>query len=385
VSTAADTADVVIVGGGPAGSALALALAGAFPQVPERRVLVLEARAAASTEYRPLALSHGSRLFLQRLGVWPQLSAAATPIRRIHVSQRGGFGRSQLEAGELAVPALGYVIDYGLLSAALVQAAAQVADYRSGASVSDWTAGEPARVSIDQAGAAQQWSAELLVIADGSGAADAKTVDYGQCALTARINCDRAAGDIAYERFTPEGPLALLPDRGQWALVWTVAPARAQQLCELDDAGFCAELQQAFGRRAGRFTAVSHRASHPLQLRRSARQALQHTVLIGNAAQTLHPVAGQGFNLALRDVAVLARQVLEEPQELGSLRWTARYLAARESDRSTMAGFTHGLVRLFSNDIAPLAAARGTTLSMLGSLPPLKKFLARRMTFGPRG
>jgi 2-octaprenyl-6-methoxyphenol hydroxylase len=380
VNTAAETADVVIVGGGPAGSALALALAGA-----QRRVVVLEARAAATTEYRPLALSHGSSLFLQRLGVWPQLSAAATPIRRIHVSQRGGFGRSQLEAGELALPALGYVVDYGVLSAALAQAAAQVADYRSGVSVADWTAGDPAQVSVDRDGAAQSLVTPLLVIADGSGVADAKTVDYGQCAVTARINCDRDAGDIAYERFTPEGPLALLPDRGQWALVWTVAPERALQLCALDAAGFCAELQQAFGRRAGRFNGVSHRASHPLQLRRSAQQALQHAVLIGNAAQTLHPVAGQGFNLALRDVAVLARQVLEEPKELGSLRWTARYLAARESDRGMMAGFTHGLVRLFSNDIAPLAAARGTALSILGSLPPLKKFLARRMTFGLRG
>ncbi len=380
MNTAAETADVVIVGGGPAGSALALALAGA-----QRRVVVLEARAAATTEYRPLALSHGSSLFLQRLGVWRQLSAAATPIRRIHVSQRGAFGRSQLEAGELAVPALGYVVDYGQLSAALAQAAAQVADYRSGVNVAGWTAGEPAQVSIDSDGAAHRLAAALLVIADGSGAADAKTVDYAQCAVTARISCDRAAGDIAYERFTAEGPLALLPDQERWALVWTVAPARAQQLCALDDAGFLVELQKAFGQRAGRFTGVSHRASHPLQLRRASRQALSHTVLIGNAAQTLHPVAGQGFNLALRDVAVLARQVQEEAQDLGSIRWTARYIATRESDRSAMLGLTHGLVRLFSNDIAPLAALRGTALSMLGGLPPLKKFFARRMTFGLRG
>jgi 2-octaprenyl-6-methoxyphenol hydroxylase len=382
VSTGAETADVVIIGGGPAGSALALALAG-DAAAGLRRVVLLEARAAASTEYRPLALSRGSSLFLQRLGLWSHLSAAATPIRRIHVSQRGGFGRCQLEAAELGVPALGYVIDYGVLSAALAQAASAVSDYRAGVRVGGWRPGEPAQVEFERDGVTGRIETPLLVVADGSGAAEAETVDYGQCAVTARVRCDRAAADLAYERFTPEGPLALLPDRGDWALVWTVAPARAQQLCAVEDAEFCARLQQAFGSRAGRFIAVSHRASHPLQLRRSTRQPLAHAVLIGNAAQTLHPVAGQGFNLALRDVAALARQLLESPQSVGAAQWTARYVAAREPDRRMMAGFTDGLVRLFCSDSAPLTAVRGGALSLLGSLPPLKGFFARRMSLGP--
>jgi 2-octaprenyl-6-methoxyphenol hydroxylase len=379
MNCAAETADVVIAGGGPAGSALALALAPVG-----LRVIVIEARTAAAAAYRPLALSQGSRLFLESLGVWAALAPAATPIRRIHVSQRGAYGRSELEAGEVGVPALGYVIDYGRLCAELAQAAARVADYRSGLRVADWTAGDPARLRLDQDGIARVLATSLLVIADGGGA-DARTVDYGQSALTARIGCAQASDDIAYERFTPEGPLALLPDRGQWALVWTLAPARARRLCDLDDAAFLAELQRAFGSRAGRFTAVSHRACHPLQLRRAARQALPHTVLIGNAAQTLHPVAGQGFNLALRDVAALARQVREEPHDVGDPRWTARYLAARAADRGATVGFTHGLVRLFSNDLAPLAVLRGAALSLFGSLPPLKRWFARRMTFGLRG
>jgi 2-octaprenyl-6-methoxyphenol hydroxylase len=385
VSSDAETADVVIVGGGPAGSALALALAQGASRAAPRRVVVLESRPVATTEYRPLALSRGSSLFLQRLGVWSQLSAAATPIRRIHVSQRGAFGRAQLEAGEAGVPALGYVVDYGLLSTVLAQAAAQVADYRSGLRVVDWSAGYPARLSADCEGRLLRMETPLLVIADGSGSADAEAVDYHQCALTAQVDAEGGCGDIAYERFTPEGPLALLPDRGQWALVWTVAPARAQHLCGLGDAEFLAELQLAFGQRAGRFTRVAHRASHPLQLRRAERQALPHAVLIGNAAQTLHPVAGQGFNLALRDAAALARQALDEPQDLGDARWTARYVAARASDRRAMVGFTHGLVRLFSSDIPVLSTARGAALTALGSLPPLKRWFARRMSFGLRG
>lgn len=375
-----ERADAVIIGGGPAGSALATALRGTG-----WRTVLLEARTADSGDARPLALSYGSRLILERLGVWPALAGAATPIRHIHVSQRGGFGRVGLEAEEAGLPDLGYVIDYGALSRELGRAAAPAADCRIGARVESWRGGDAARVIYDMDGARHELAAPLVVVADGSGTADAEVVDYGQHALTARVVSERTHNNIAYERFTSRGPLALLPDGDGWALVWTTTPEHARTLCELEPAAFLAELQAEFGGRAGVFTAVSGRALYPLRLRRAPRKLLDHAVLIGNAAQTLHPVAGQGFNLGLRDVWELGQHALHCAAPPGSPAWLREYQARRDADRGASIGATHGLVRLFSNDLLPLRAARGAGLALLGCVPPLKNFFVRRMTFGLRG
>lgn len=376
-----EIADVVIIGGGPVGSALALAL-----QPARWRVVLLEARTAATGDARPLALSYGSRLILERLGVWPALAAAATPIRHIHVSQRGGFGRVGLEAAEAGLPDLGYVIDYGALSRELAHAAAaSAADCRIGARVESWQGGDPALVAYEMAGVQRTLAAPLVVVADGSGVPDTDAVDYQQSAVIARVVSERPHNNTAYERFTPHGPLALLPDGEAWALVWTTTPARAQVLCELEPGRFLDELRAEFGARVGDFKAVSGRAAYPLRLRRSPRTPLAHTVLIGNAAQTLHPVAGQGFNLGLRDAWELAAHALSAAAEPGSSAWLQAYHARRNIDRGGGVGITHALVQLFSNDLLPLRIARGAGLTLLGCVPPLKNFLVRRMTFGARG
>ena len=378
-----DSADIVIIGGGPVGSALAVAL-----RASGRKVVLLEARANVAGDARPLALSYGSRLILERLGVWSGLAMTATPIRRIHVSQRGGFGRVDLDAAEAGFSELGYVVDYGRLARALAEAAAMTpVQCLTGASVIAWHGGNTANIEYAFRGQTHQLEAQLAVIADGGATIDAVTVDYDQCAVTARVVSERPHNNVAYERFTRHGPLALLPDVDDWALVWTTTPDRARRLCESDPASFLADLQAEFGSRVGRFTAVDGRASYPLRLRRTLHESPDHTVLIGNAAQTLHPVAGQGFNLGLRDAWELAEQVATSGHgvALGSREWLQKYLARRKMDRRGGIGMTHALVQLFSNDLLPLRLARGTGLALLGCLPPLKNFLIRRMTFGTRG
>jgi len=377
-----ESADVVIAGGGPVGMALALALRESGLQIT-----MLEARTAASGDARPLALSYGSRLILERLGVWPALAATATPIRDIHVSQRGGFGRVGLAAAEAGFPELGYVIDYGRVAQLLAQAAAETAlQCRTGAQVMAWHGGNAARVEYDWAGEQSVCDAALAVIADGGAAGDGTAVDYQQCAVTARVVSERTHNNTAYERFTHHGPLALLPDGEGWALVWTTTPERAQLLCAMTPEIFCAELQAEFGSRVGNFTAVSGRASYPLRLRRAPRTVPAHIVLIGNAAQTLHPVAGQGFNLGLRDAWELGAHITAASRAaLGTPAWLDAYNARRALDRRGGIGMTHALVQLFSNDLLPLRLVRGTGLALLGCVPPLKNFLVRRMTFGARG
>lgn len=381
--TGNESADIVIVGGGPVGSALALAL-----RDSGLRIVLLEARTAGGGDARPLALSYGSRLILERLGVWPALAAAATPIRNIHVSQRGGFGRVGLTAAEAGFPELGYVVDYGRVAQALAQAAAATSvQCLTGARVTATHGDDPARVEYEYGGEQRELTAALLALADGgvAGESAAEAIDYQQCAVTARVVSERPHNNTAYERFTAHGPLALLPDNDGWALVWTTTPDHARELCAMTPEIFLTELRAAFGGRAGNFTAVSGRATYPLQ-RRRAQAAADHIVLIGNAAQTLHPVAGQGFNLGLRDAWELGEHIVASNADtLGSRAWLDVYQKHRRVDRSAGLGFTHALVELFSNELLPLRLVRGTGLALLGCMPPLKNFLIRRMTFGARG
>ena len=378
--------DVLIIGGGPVGAALALALRGSGLAIG-----LIEARPphAALADPRPVALSHGSRLILERLGVWERL-ASATPIQRIHVSQRGGFGRVELDAAEARLPALGYVLDHGQLATTLASALETEGCCQwVRATVREIDAGQDAaRARLDAGRSAGQAAARLLAVADGGGLAGARvrTRDYHQAAVTARVICSDPHQNVAYERFTPEGPLALLPMGEAFALVWTTAPEQAQQLCAMPESGFLQRLQRAFGGRLGAFSGVSARAWFPLAGRVADRIAEPRMVALGNAAQTLHPVAGQGFNLGLRDAWELAATIQDcDRADIGGPEQIHAFHTRRGLDRSGGILFTDALVRLFSNDIAPLKLARGLGLAALGAAPPLKDFVVRRMTFGTRG
>jgi len=378
--------DVLVVGGGPVGAAVALALRGSGLAVG-----LLEQRApqAARSDPRPVALSYGSRLILERLGVWQRLQPA-TAIEHIHISQRGGFGRVALDASEAGLPALGYVVDYGKLATTLAGAL----DAESGC--------RPIRAKViglegghDEASARYEGeagpshaTARLIAVADGGGLAVAqtRTRDYRQAVVTTRVTSEAPHRNTAYERFTPEGPLALLPMGRQLALVWTTTPARAQRLCEIGEPEFLEQLQSAFGGRLGAFREARARAQYPLALRAAVRAAPPRVALIGNAAQTLHPVAGQGLNLGLRDAWELATTIRNGgPTAMGSPAQIRAYRAARRLDRAGGIGFTDALVRLFSNDFPPLRLARGLGLAALGAFPPARNFVVRRMTFGTRG
>ena len=292
--------DIAIIGGGPVGAALALALRGS-----QLKVCVLEARPAnsASQDARALALSYGSRLLLDRLGIWDTLYDVSA-IRSIHISQKQSFGRAVLRAEEMNVPELGYVLPYPALQGALTDAL-QHSDIVSifGASVTRLShTDDQAVIDYQQDGTAHTLNARLAVVADGGKLLaqqyPPEVRDYGQSALITHITCAAPQLNTAFERFTPQGPLALLPFKKGYELVWTASHQAAQDMLAWDDAKFLNELHQHFGDRVGEFLTVGQRTTFPLGLRRAPQQTpMPHTVLLGNAAQTLHPVAGQGFNM----------------------------------------------------------------------------------------
>lgn len=384
----AERTDILIIGGGPVGAALALALRGSG-----LAVTLLEARLPeAVDDPRAIALSYGSRLLLERLGVWPAL-ATATPIERIHVSQCGGFGASVLTPQDAGVPVLGHVADYGVLWRALTHAlSGSGVTLRTGARVSGiGAAPEEAFAEYALSGKSAVAQARLLVLAEGGVLARQlegityRETDYGE-ALVARVKTETPHRNTAYERFTPEGPLALLPFEEGFALVWSMTAEAAHRRVELDESSFLAELQQRFGGRAGHFVSVSGRSSFPLRTKYATPAIAHRVVLVGNAAQTLHPVAGQGFNLGLRDAWELAEVVRGSPrEEIGGDLMLARFRTRRRMDSAAGRAFTGSLVRVFSNSIPLLAAARGLGLAALDGMPMAKRFLCRRMIFGVRG
>jgi len=375
---------VLIVGAGPVGAVCALAL-----QQQGIAARVLEAQPEdARADTRTLALSHGSRLILDRLGVWAQLDDV-TPITRIHISQRGALGVARLAAEDADVPALGYVMPYATLTAALKRALADAdiaVEY--GAAVEHIESGTEAATL--QLADGRSVAAPLVVVADGGrGEAAPKPRferDYDQMAVVCEVQTELPHANQAFERFTPEGPAALLPKGDRYALVWTARREDAERIAQLADSEFLAALYRHFGGRQGRFLHASPRKTFPLKLAWTGSEAAGRVVRIGNAAQMLHPVAGQGFNIGLRDAWELASLCGDTaPEALGSAAMLAAYARGRRVDVLGGVGFTDFLVRVFSNDIAPLRHARGLGLLALEVFPPLKAFVARRMIFGARG
>ncbi|MDR3351466.1 MAG: FAD-dependent oxidoreductase [Zoogloeaceae bacterium] len=381
--------DIAVIGGGPVGMTLALAM-----KESAHSVLVVDKRpfAAQAADPRALALSHGTRLLLASLGVWPE--KRATAIHDIHVSQRGGFGRARMTAAEHGLPALGYVLRYRDLAAALQSAASRlprlaVRQETEVAALRPLPDGEGIDVTLLESGAPRQYRARLVVHAEGApadDAADVRVADYRQHAVICDVRPDRPHEQRAWERFTPDGPLALLPLEEGFSIVFTVPPEKADFLMSLAEADFLRELSRQFGSRFG-FVAASRRDRFPLFLRERQRLVEGVEVWIGNAAQTLHPVSGQGFNLGLRDAWLLAEELnacanLGDPARLRHALST--YAARRVLDRKGGAFFTDTAVRLFSNDWSPLRWLRGMGLLGLDLLPPARNFIARRMIWGAR-
>jgi len=379
-------ADIVVIGGGPVGLAFALA---AFRQ--GRRAVVLEANTGAPSDTRTLALAEGSRLILNEIGVWTS-ALKATPIKTIHVSQRGGFGHSILQAAESGVPALGYTLGYRALVAALLEQAEvcglpviDSARVKTLATTASYGA-----VTYIVAGAQHTLTAKLLVVADGGRSLTQlpsihiKHKDYDQIALLARVSADPPHNNVAYERFTPTGPVALLPVGDEFGLVWSVSQNEADRIAALNDPEFLAEFQTQFGDYAGKFSGVHSRFQFPLRLRYADKTTVERTVLIGNAAQALHPVAGQGFNLGLRDADQLARLLRDVPADgdCGDASLLRHYRRERLPDTRLGIFFTDALVRGFSNDNPLLRIGRGVGLAALQFSPLARRRIAQAMMFG---
>lgn len=384
--------DVAIVGGGMVGASLALAL-----QDTPLRVLSIEAHAPddaqqPSFDDRTTALGNGARRILDTLGAWPAIAAEAGAIRSIHVSDAGHFGAARLEASEHELDAFGYTVSNRHIGAVLwrllrtraritLACPARVRALQLGA--------DAVRLQLaDASGVEREVSAALVVAADGAhsvvrqaaGIAESSS-DYAQVAVVANIRTDRPSRGIAFERFAQDGPMALLPlSGGHFTVVWALAPVRAAAMQDCDAGEFCAQLQRAFGWRAGRILEVGRRAGYRLELLRALEQCAPRVALIGNAAQALHPVAAQGFNLGLRDAAVLA-ELIAPAADPGAPQLLSQFAARRAADRRGMIAFTDNLVRLFGDPRPTRVALRNLGLLLFDVSAPAKRALAQ-LSFG---
>ncbi|WP_299020545.1 2-octaprenyl-6-methoxyphenyl hydroxylase [uncultured Photobacterium sp.] len=384
--------DVVIAGGAMAGATLAVALNNLSGG--RLKVAVVEAVAPKLDQHpgydaRSIALSLGSANLLQDIGIWPQVAELATPISHIHVSDQGHAGIAHIDAGEQGVDALGYVVelaDVGTLLHKQLNDLEQV-DLLCPAMITDILRSQEAvTLTLEQGGSI---SGKLLVTADGalSGCCDRLGIgrseyDFGQVAVIANITTAEVHKGRAFERFTPYGPVALLPmSEGRSSLVWCIQPEEQQKVLSWSDEQFLAELQKAFGWRLGQLVKTGSRCAYPLLLRQAQRITSHRVTVVGNAAQTLHPIAGQGFNLGLRDVMTLAEEVVrgvETGEDPGSTSVLSRYRQRRAPDREATVGMTSGLVGLFANCSLPLVVGRNTGLLVMSLFDTLKAPLIRR-------
>ncbi len=444
--------DAIIAGGGMVGASLAHAIARCGLRVAVIEPVAPDAAAQPSYDDRAIALAYGTRRILDGLGVWQTLEPDAEPIRAVHVSDRGHFGFTHLDARDEEVEALGYVVTARHLGRALLEplasetrrppalgsagASGQPAaldagsgsgredDRRGGAALDVFCPArlvdfvvEAERVAVEMAtlsteegspvrdaqpsgtaaarpnaahqAALRRLTARLLVAADGGRSAVREKLGlaqrhhrYGHHAVIANVTPSAPHRGVAYERFTDAGPLALLPmTDNRCGLVWTTRDADLAGTLALDDRKFLARLQERFGFRLGRFTAVGARSHYALELRLAQPQVVHRVALIGNAAHTVHPIAGQGFNLGIRDVAALADVLVDAHRlgrDIGSLEVLGAYEEGRAVDQRTVALATDGLARLFTSPLPPVRIARNLAMAAVDALPPLKHLLARQ-------
>lgn len=377
---------VIIAGGGLVGALTALLLARGRQ---DWRIAVLEPQAQGpAQDKRTIALAAATVALLEQMGVWQQVAEKASPIEHIHVSDRGHLGMTRLHAAQHGVAAMGQVIAAATLNRALYDACLQETNI-------EWLGGawferaererDSMTVHYQQQDTEAHLTAQLLIGADGSrsqvrsdAAIGMHHTDYQQVGIIATLTLSQDLDGWAYERFTDTGPIALLPMPEQQAsLVWSLNPEQAEQTMQLSDAEFLDACQQAFGYRAGRFVAVRYRVQYPLQLHLAESNISHRSVIIGNASHTLHPIAGQGFNLGVRDAIELSEQLLTA-QDPGQYRLLSIYNERRQQDYRRIIGLTDSLVRGFSNQHVPLVVGRNVALFGLDNLPPLRHVFARQ-------
>ena len=384
--------DVVIVGGGMVGASLALALAATGIKIGVIEAWTLNSENQPSYDDRAIALSYGSRLIFEGIGIWQALQTQAAPIRHIHISDRGHFGFTRLDHREQGVDALGYVVTGQFLGQLLMQDL----DRRSNIELfcparleSLEVTAENTVLNISYNGCLRQLESGLLIAADGAKSMIREQLGiqvdewaYDQTAVISNLTPAKATPGVAYERFTDSGPMAMLPlADGRYGLVWTLSGEDQETVLELNDTQFVDRIQHVFGYRLGAFKKVGKRTSYPLKLLRTQEHVRPRVAIIGNAAHSLHPITGQGFNLGLRDVAVLAdvlAAALQQQQDIGSQQVLARYAGRRRLDQQAMTLITDGLVRLFTNPLTPIRAARNLGLLALDLAPPAKQLLTRQ-------
>ena len=372
------------------GAALACALAKTDYKVAVLEAFEFAADQSPSFDDRSVALSYGSRLLMQDMGLWASVQEHAQHIAEIQISERKRLGLSRMHAQEEGVEALGYVIENRRLGAVFQQCIADKLDWIAPAKVREVKSrADGVLLRYDFQGQEAMLQAKLLVAADGANsfvrrclAIAAQTTDYGLSAIIANVQTQLPHQGVAYERFTPTGPLAMLPlqpfaKQSRSSLVMTVKHGEVDRLMTLSDADFLKEVQGRFGQRLGRLRKIGQRAAYPVALVQAEKTTAPHSVIIGNAAQSLNPVAGQGFNLALRDVAALL-DVLQGEHRIGSAAFIGAYKASRVADRQNTIRFTDGLVKVFSNAITPLAHLRAGSLMAADLIEPLRQRLVRQ-------
>jgi 2-octaprenyl-6-methoxyphenol hydroxylase len=374
-------AHIVISGAGPVGQALALLLL--QQGIAAHDIVLIDAKTSdqASQDARSIALSYGSKQILHAVQAWP---IKATRIEQIHVSRRGHFGRSLIEASDYALPALGYVARYGdIITPLQILLEQQQVVIKRPTHIS--AIGEQDDQVLLTLNDDKKMTADILIQAEGGifGEQTQRTQhhDYQQTAVIAHITTSLPIPQRAFERFTEQGPLALLPQEDGYAMVWCVRPTMAENLLDMDDAAFISALQAAFGERLGKIITATPRHAYPLGLNAQA-NATKRTVAIGNAAQTLHPVAGQGLNLGLRDAAVLAKCLTHYPVDTA----LSKFIEQRKTDRSATIRITDSMARVFASaaDGSFSQSLLGTGLGLIDLIAPAKKQLAEQMMFGWR-
>jgi 2-octaprenyl-6-methoxyphenol hydroxylase len=387
--TAAAKYDLVIIGGGLVGGTLACALKGAGLRVCLVEAVAAATHGGAAYDERVIAMSWGSRLILQGAGLWPRIEPEAEPIRRVHVSDRGHFGFARLDHREEGVAALGYVAPARAIGGAIQRGLDGVDLLCPARPVGFRIQADRVDLEVASAGESRLLSTSLLVAADGGDSAIRRRLGfaaverrYGHTAIISTVTPDRPLPGTAFERFTDTGPLAMLPmTEGRYSVVWTAREEETADILGLSDEGFLHRLQGRFGYRLGGLSRPGRRFAYPLRLMLTRDPVRSRVVLVGNAAHTLHPVAGQGFNLGLRDVAALAQVAADSvrtDRDPGGKVALDTYRRLRGRDQAAVGAATDLLARLFVNPWLPLRMSRDLGMVGLDLLPGLRHLFARR-------